>query len=135
MLSIKNAFRRPLATIFGILIIVAEVAFICIGVGQAIYAKRTIKSIDYSYTTVALMTEKYQIKESGSHNQMVAQGTVPEEIKNTFNNSDISATLFGILHSLEKLKKVNDKYACCLVPTTYELGKSLEYAHLISEFL
>ena len=82
MLSIKNAFRRPLATIFGILIIVAEVAFICIGVGQAIYAKRTIKSIDYSYTTVALMTEKYQIKESGSHNQMVAQGTVPEEIKN-----------------------------------------------------
>ena len=82
MITFKNAFRRPLATIFGILIIVAEVAFICIGVGQAIYAKRTIKSIDYSYTTVALMTEKYQIKESGSHNQMVAQGTVPEEIKN-----------------------------------------------------
>ena len=82
MITFKNAFRRPLATIFGILIIVAEVAFISIGVGQAIYAKRTIKSIDYSSTTVALMTEKYQIKESGSHNQMVAQGTVPEEIKN-----------------------------------------------------
>lgn len=28
---------------------------------------------------------------------------------------------------------VNDKYACCLIPTTYELGKSEEYANLISE--
>lgn len=32
------------------------------------------------------------------------------EIKTSFDNSDISTTLFGILHSLEKLKKVNDKY-------------------------
>lgn len=28
---------------------------------------------------------------------------------------------------------VNDKYACCLIPTTYELGKSEEYANLISD--
>lgn len=28
---------------------------------------------------------------------------------------------------------VNDKYACCLIPTTYELGKSEEYANLLSE--
>lgn len=28
---------------------------------------------------------------------------------------------------------VNDKYACCLIPTTYELRKSEEYANLISD--
>lgn len=29
--------------------------------------------------------------------------------------------------------KVNDKSGCCLLPNTYKLGKSLEYAELISE--
>lgn len=29
--------------------------------------------------------------------------------------------------------KVTDKTGCCLVPTTYVLGKSLEYADLISD--
>lgn len=29
--------------------------------------------------------------------------------------------------------EVNDKTGCCLVPTTYTLNKSLEYAHLISD--
>lgn len=28
---------------------------------------------------------------------------------------------------------VTDRYGCCLVPTTYELGKSEEYAELISD--
>ena len=28
---------------------------------------------------------------------------------------------------------VTDKTGCCLVPTTYTLGKSLEYAHLLTE--
>ena len=28
---------------------------------------------------------------------------------------------------------VKDKFGCCLVPTTYTLGKSLEYAHLLLE--
>lgn len=32
-----------------------------------------------------------------------------------------------------KTKKVNDKFGCILVPTTYELGKSEEYANLISD--
>ena len=40
---------------------------------------------------------------------------------------------FELIDYEGKKKKVNDKYACCLVPTTYELGKSLEYAHLISD--
>lgn len=29
--------------------------------------------------------------------------------------------------------KINDKSGCCLVPTTYVLGKALEYADLISD--
>lgn len=29
--------------------------------------------------------------------------------------------------------EVKDRYGCCLVPTTYELGKSEEYAELISD--
>lgn len=28
---------------------------------------------------------------------------------------------------------VKQKYGCCLVPTTYELGKSEEYCYLISD--
>ena len=34
---------------------------------------------------------------------------------------------------LGKEYKVNDKSGCCLLPNTYKLGKSLEYAELISE--
>lgn len=34
---------------------------------------------------------------------------------------------------LEKEYKVNDKSGCCLLPNTYKLGKSIEYAELISE--
>ena len=32
-----------------------------------------------------------------------------------------------------KTVKVNDKYGCCLLPTTYTLGKSQEYTNLISD--
>ena len=32
-----------------------------------------------------------------------------------------------------KKQVVNDKYGCVLIPTTYELGKSEEYANLISD--
>ena len=28
---------------------------------------------------------------------------------------------------------ISDKYGCSLIPTTYELGKSEEYAYLISD--
>ena len=33
-----------------------------------------------------------------------------------------------------KKQLVNDKYGCCLLPTTYSLGKSSEYRDLISDF-
>ena len=32
-----------------------------------------------------------------------------------------------------KKYKSKEKYGCCLVPTTYELGKSEEYAYLLSD--
>lgn len=32
-----------------------------------------------------------------------------------------------------KRYKVKDKSGCCIVPTTYILGKALEYANLITE--
>ena len=32
-----------------------------------------------------------------------------------------------------KCYNVNDESGCCIVPTTYVLGKALEYANLISE--
>ncbi len=32
-----------------------------------------------------------------------------------------------------KSYKVTDKYGCVLIPTTYELGKSEEYANLLSD--
>lgn len=31
------------------------------------------------------------------------------------------------------IEEIDAKYGCCLVPTTYVLGKSEEYAYLISE--
>lgn len=31
-------------------------------------------------------------------------------------------------------QKINEKYGCILIPTTYELGKSEEYAELLSDY-
>lgn len=31
------------------------------------------------------------------------------------------------------IEEVNQRYGCCLVPTTYELGKALDYIELIEE--
>lgn len=40
---------------------------------------------------------------------------------------------FTLVDYKGKPAKINEKYACVLVPTTYELGKSEEYANLLSE--
>ena len=40
---------------------------------------------------------------------------------------------FELVDYTGKKQIVKDKYACCLVPTTYELGKSQDYAHLIQD--
>ena len=40
---------------------------------------------------------------------------------------------FEIRDYKNKKYKSREKYGCCLVPTTYELGKSEEYAYLLSD--
>lgn len=40
---------------------------------------------------------------------------------------------FTITDYRGKKYKSKEKYGCCLVPTTYELGKSEEYTHLLSD--
>ena len=40
---------------------------------------------------------------------------------------------YNSCQSKNKKYKVNEKYGCILIPTTYELGKSEEYANLISD--
>lgn len=40
---------------------------------------------------------------------------------------------FELLDYQGNIEKVNNKYGCTLVPTTYELGKSEEYAYLITD--
>ena len=40
---------------------------------------------------------------------------------------------FNLVDYLGETMQVTDKYGCCLVPTTYVLGKSEEYASLISD--
>lgn len=32
-----------------------------------------------------------------------------------------------------KTCEIHEKYGCCLVPTTYELGKSIDYANLVND--
>ena len=40
---------------------------------------------------------------------------------------------FELIDYKGKRQKVKDKYGVVLIPTTYELGKSQEYEHLISD--
>lgn len=40
---------------------------------------------------------------------------------------------FNLTDYKGKQEKVKDKYACVLIPTTYELGKSEDYEFLIQE--
>ena len=60
MLSIKNAIRRPIVSMLGILLVVSMTAFLSVGIGQAYVANNTLKSIEDNFTTVALMAEKFR---------------------------------------------------------------------------
>ena len=64
MLSIKNALRRPIVSLLGILLVVSMTAFLSVGIGQAYVANNTLESIEDKFTTVALMTEKYRNQSS-----------------------------------------------------------------------
>lgn len=46
-------------------------------------------------------------------------------------NEDMKETI--LIDYKGKKYKVNDKYGCVLLPTTYNLGKSLEYCKLLSD--
>ena len=47
-------------------------------------------------------------------------------------NDDMNPFILTDYHG--KKKMVNEKYGCCLLPTTYSLGKSEEYRDLITDF-
>lgn len=40
---------------------------------------------------------------------------------------------FDLIDYKGNIEHLENRYGCCLVPTTYELGKSEEYAYLISD--
>ena len=40
---------------------------------------------------------------------------------------------FALIDYLGNEYLVNDKSGCCIVPTTYVLGKALDYANLLSD--
>lgn len=52
--------------------------------------------------------------------------------KNTIMYNDNQLPI-DIIDYLGVKSKVNDKSGCCLLPTTYKLGKSLDYANLLTE--
>ena len=60
MLSLKNALRRPIVSLLGILLVVSMTAFLSVGIGQAYAANNTLATIEDKFTTVALMTEKFR---------------------------------------------------------------------------
>ena len=62
MLSIKTTFRRPIVSALGILLVVSMTAFLSVGIGQAYVANETLNSIEYNFTTVALMTSKFSLR-------------------------------------------------------------------------
>lgn len=89
MLSLKNALRRPLVSLLGILLVASMTAFLCIGIGQAIVAKDTLVSFDDAFTTVALVSGKFRQDYSGRYtfgeqSFSVIQRTLPEEVSNWF---------------------------------------------------
>ncbi|MBO5702706.1 MAG: ABC transporter permease [Clostridia bacterium] len=89
MLSIKNAFRRPIVSVLGILLVVAMVAFSCVAIGQASVATNTLNTLDENFTTIALITAKYRKSENftwqGGGKDFTINATtsqLPEEVKN-----------------------------------------------------
>lgn len=89
MISIKNAFRRPIVSALGILLVVAMTALFSVAIGQARAAKNTLSSLDENFTTIALITAKYRRPEEftwqgGGTDSTINSATsqLPEEVKN-----------------------------------------------------
>lgn len=60
MYAIRQLFRQPLKILSAIMMIALAVAVLCVCVGQAAAAVTTAAKLEYSFTTVALPTAKYQ---------------------------------------------------------------------------
>lgn len=89
MQSFKDAIRRPIVSAMGILLIIAMTILVCVSVGQAGVAKNVLRGFDDSFTTVALLTAKYQQPEEsyeqqfdGNYYTWYVPTQLPEEVKN-----------------------------------------------------
>lgn len=60
MKSIAQLFRQPIKTLSGILLVSLAAAVLCVCIGQSAAAANMRKSVEESYHTVALPTNKYQ---------------------------------------------------------------------------
>ncbi|MBQ8556966.1 MAG: ABC transporter permease [Clostridia bacterium] len=79
MKTFRQMLRQPVKTFFGIVLLAAATAALIICVGQAVSAYDTEKTIDESFTTVALPTMHYQYDAESVIR--VAQMTLPEDIR------------------------------------------------------
>ena len=58
MLSIKNAIRRPIVSLLGIMLVVSMTGLLSFGIGQAYVADNQLKSIEEEFATDGLTTDK-----------------------------------------------------------------------------
>lgn len=79
MKTFRQMLRQPVKTFFGIVLLAAATAALIICVGQAVSAYDTEKTINESFTTIALPTMHYQYDASSV--VRTAQMALPEDIQ------------------------------------------------------
>lgn len=85
MNTIRQMLRQPLKTISGLLLITAAVAAMVVTVAQSVSLKKTEKSLSGSFSTVALLTDRFQTTAVNFNTWRAARqetyyATLPEEI-------------------------------------------------------
>ena len=58
MYSFRQLLRQKAKTISGVLLVAMAVAVLCVSLGQALAATETDISLDYGFTTVALLAPR-----------------------------------------------------------------------------
>lgn len=81
MHAIRQQLRRPVRTLTGILLIALAVAMLCVSIGQAFAAEKTASTMDSRFTTVALLTAKYQQDSQEEDGAINIKMQPPEEIQ------------------------------------------------------
>ncbi|MBR5948554.1 MAG: ABC transporter permease [Clostridia bacterium] len=61
MIQIKQLFRKPFKTLWGVLLILMATAMLCVSLSQFISFVWTRESVEAQYATIALPTNKYKI--------------------------------------------------------------------------